>query len=133
MTISNEYCNNAAVLIRHLIADSTVRVHTSCEVHLSTHSQISLSAGLLQSPLMFIKILFLLQGFRQVLHVPHPDICGFPAAPWEKVFLDIWLYPLVFLFVAIVKCDVLQKKSLQNHRGLIHLTSTFQCQHLCLN
>lgn len=32
------------------------------------------------------------------------------------------------LFVAIVKCDVLQEKSLQNHRGLIHLTSTFQCQ-----
>lgn len=44
--ISSEHSNNAALLGRHLIADSPVRIQTSSEVHLSTCPQAVLSAGL---------------------------------------------------------------------------------------
>lgn len=44
--ISKEHSNNAALLGRHLIADSPEHTQTSSEVHLSTHSQTVFSAGL---------------------------------------------------------------------------------------
>lgn len=44
--VSHEHSNNAALLGRHLTADSPVRAPASFEVHLSTHSQTVLSAGL---------------------------------------------------------------------------------------
>lgn len=86
---------------------------------MSTHSLISLSAGLFQNPLILTKI-FLLLGFRQVSPVPYPDVCSFPATPPELVF------PHIVLSVGCCpqrRCT--PQKSLQNHRGLTspHLTS----------
>lgn len=95
-------------------------------MHLSTHSLISLSAGLFQNPLMLIKI-FLLLGFRQVSPVPHPDVCSFPATPPELVFPDIWLYPLFCLLAVVLRGDVLHRNPFRITEDLPYLTSPHLC------
>lgn len=117
------------IAIIQLLVDTSLLIPPYASIpllrYICQHSQISLSGGLFQSPLMVIKIFFLLLGFRQVSYVPHPDVCSFPAIPWEQDLLDIWLYPLFCLLAAILRGDILQRNPFRITEDL------FTSPHLC--